>query len=126
MPSTMCFPISGGIFLVSGDVYSGQFWPLEGVQLRLSASGAGPIFVGLPNLSGTGVTMNSGGSLSSGGLADGMEMAPGDSYLVPKSRMRITTSGISNGSGAWQAGIQDIRIHVPAASSGSRLFWEAF
>lgn len=124
MPSTMCFPQSGGTWICSGDIFSGTRYPVGGVQLALSKSGAGPVFVCIPNLSGDVATMNSGGSLSSGGMADGMELIPGGTYFVPKTRLLMTNSGISNNSGQWQVGIQDIRIHVPAASSGSRLYWE--
>lgn len=125
MPSTtLMAAVSGGVALCSGDIFSGSAWPFAGIQLKLSVSGAGPVFVCLPNLSGSVPTLSSGGSLSSGGMADGMEMAPGDTYFIPKARLRITTSGVSNGSGQWQTGVQDIRIVLAAASSGSRLFWE--
>ena len=41
---------------------------------------------------------------------DGFEMQPGDALFVPKYRL--------------VSGIQSIQIAVPAASSGSILFWE--
>lgn len=110
MPSTLLFTQSGGIGLVSGAVLSGFPWNYGGIQLRLSNSGAGPIYVCLPNLSGSVSTAQSGGVLSSGGLSDGMEVDPGDSYYVPKGRL--------------VSGVETIRLIIPAASSGGRLFWE--
>lgn len=113
MPSTLLFPISGGIQLMSGAglAYSGSPQLVGGVQLRYSATApSGMIYVGLPNLSGTVVTGASGGSLSSGGMADGMELIPGDAYFIPKTRL--------------VSGLGTITIIVPAAASGSRLFWE--
>ena len=112
MPSTQVFVQSGGILLVSGGIYSGTPWPVGGVQLRVQNSGAGPVYIGLPNLSGTVATLNSGGSLSSGGLTDAMELFPGDSYFVPKTRL--------------VSGIETIRVLAPATSSGTRIGWECF
>lgn len=111
MPSTQFFPVSGGITLVSGNIFSGTGVPLGGLNLRLSSSGAGPIFVGLPNLSGELTVMMSGGSMSSGGMADAIELAPGNTYFIPKSRLQAS-------------GIQSVRLVGPAASSGARLFWD--
>lgn len=111
MPSTQVFVQSGGIGIVSGSVMSGSYWPIGGVQLKLAAGAPGLIYVGLPNLSGAPSTGASGGSLSSGGLADGMEVGPGESYFVPKTRL--------------VSGVETIRIIAPASSSGGRLFWEA-
>ena len=110
MASTQLFTQSGGIALVSGDVFSGSVHPIGGVQLRLAAGAPALFYVGLPNLSGDVSTGASGGVLASGGMADGMEMSPGDAYFVPKSRL--------------VSGIQSIRLIVPAAASGGRLFWE--
>ena len=112
MPSTILAGLSGGVALVSGNIYSGTLFPLGSVQLKYAVSGIGPVYVGLPNLSGAIPTGQSGGSLSSGGLSDGMEMLPGDSYVVPKCRL--------------VSGIETIRVIVPAGASGSRMFWEAF
>lgn len=110
MPSLMCFPQSGHIALVSGDIFSGTGRPQGGVQLKLADGAPGAIYVGLPNASGTVMTLTSGGSLSSGGLADGMELSPGGAYFIPRIRL--------------VSGIQTIRVGVPAASSGARLYWE--
>ncbi len=111
MPSTQIFPQSGGIGLVSGNQFSGMIIP-AGIQLHLAAAAPGLIYVGLPGLSGLAVTMTSGGSLSSGGLADGMELNPGADYYIPKGRL--------------VSGIETIRLAAPAASSGARCFWEYF
>jgi len=62
------------------------------------------------NLSGFIATLNSGGSLASGGLQDGLEMSPGDNYYIPKARL--------------VSGIETVRIQVPSASSGTRLYFE--
>lgn len=110
MPSTQVFPQSGGIALVSGAIFSGSYQPAGGIRLKHSSSGIGPVYVGLCNLSGTTPTFLSGGSLSSGGLADGWELAPGDVHFIPKSRL--------------VSGVETIRVLSPAASSGTRIFWE--
>lgn len=114
MPSTLLFPQSGGITLMSGAwPFSGSPQLIGGVQLKLSKAAPSLIYVGVPNLSGQAPTGASGGSLSSGGLADGMELSPGDSYFIPKARL-------------YQSGLQSIQVIVPAAASGGRLFWEPF
>lgn len=112
MPSTLLFVQSGGIGLVSGDIFSGGPQLVGGVQLRLAAAAPGVIYVGLPNLSGTVNTFNSGGSLSSGGLADGLELSPGDGLFIPRTRLA--------------SGIQTVRLLGAAGSSGGRVYWEVF
>lgn len=112
MPSTLLFTQSGGISLCSGDIYSGSPQLVGGIQLKLQNTAPGLIYVGLPNLSGTVNTSTSGGSLSSGGLTDGMELSPGQSYFVPKTRL--------------VSGVLTVRLIVPATASGGRLFWETF
>jgi len=123
MPSTLLFSQSGGIALVSGDIFSGAVIPFGSVEMKLAAGAPGVCYVGIRRkfypdtaafsgfLSGA-VTVTSGGSLSSGGWSDGMELSPGDRYNVPRLHL--------------SSGIQDIRIAVPAASSGGRLFYELF
>lgn len=111
MPSLLVGSFSGGVLIASGLVLSGGEFSWGGIQLRHSNSGIGPVYVGLPNLSGTVVTLNSGGGQSSGGLADGMELNPGDSYFVPKSRLFLS-------------GVQAISFAAPATSSGTRVYWE--
>ena len=68
MPSTQLFPTSGGVRLVSGDIYSGGPQLVGGVRMKAALAPA-PFYVGLPNLSGAYPTSTSGGVLSSGGLA---------------------------------------------------------
>lgn len=111
MPSTQLFSQSGGIGLVADGsaFYSGSPQLKYGVTLKYEASGT-EVFVGLPNLSGTVNTSTSGGSLSSGGLADGVQLTGNQSYFVPQSRL--------------VSGLETIRLLVPAGSSGERLFWE--
>ena len=123
MPSTLVMPQSGGSYLVSGDVFSGNNLPVGGFQLKLARAAPGPIYVGvrrnnqLPSyvefsggLSGSFPTIASGGHLSSGGMLDGIELAPGDAQFI----QRI----------ALPSGIQDIKYATPAASSGGRLFYD--
>lgn len=112
MPSTQVISQSGGIGLVSGTIYSGQLLPIGGIQFyadRFNPSGVA-VYIGLPNLSGTVSTSTSGGSLSSGGLSDGMPLYPDSSYFVPKCRL--------------VSGIQTPRLIAAAAASGARVFWE--
>lgn len=120
MPSTLFTDRSGGIALVSGNIFSGSYLDLlsvgckvGSVQLRNSATSPGTVYVCLPNLSGTVGTMLSGGSLSSGGYADGMELVAGGNYNVP--RVRLLQCG---------SGLLGITIVGPAASSGARIMWE--
>lgn len=121
MPSMMVIgdvaATSGGSPIVSGDLFSGQYFPISEIQLKLADGAPGVVYIGLPPpsylsgvASGSIVTLNSGGQLSSGGMNDGFEVGPGDGYAPPKSRL---TSGILS-----------IRVIAPAASSGGRLFWE--
>lgn len=121
MPSLQFFDRSGGIVLVSGNIFSGSYLDyagqgckVGGIQFRNSATSPGPVYVCLMPLSGQAGTFNSGGSLSSGGLADGMELVPGGNYFVPRSRM-------TNLSGQ---GLLAISLVGPAASSGARIMWE--
>lgn len=122
MPSTIVGGQSGGVLLVSGNIFSGSIldvgndYPtgggrVGGIQLKLAASASGIVYVGLPNLSGTVTTINSGGFLSSGGLADGMPLSPGQDYFVPRSRLT--------------SGIQSVRMLPEAAASGqARMYFE--
>ena len=122
MPSLQMFVQSGGIALVSGEIFSGTQLDLRpertlgpgGVQLKLAAGAPGIIYAVLPTLSGAtsglAPTFLSGGSLTSGGLTDGMELSPGDAYFVPRYRM--------------VSGLDTLRLHAAAGSSGGRVFWE--
>lgn len=124
MPSTQLISQSGGVALVSGDIWSGSISPPHaGIQLRLDSTAVGPVYVGVRrkaqpdsapfsgHLSGS-ITITSGGGLSSGGLSDGLRLDVGDSLYIPKI--------------ALSSGIQDIRVAVPATSSGARLYWQEF
>ena len=106
---------SGGQPLLSGGglAFSGTGLPVGGVQLKLAAGAPGTCYVALTNLSGDFATILSGGTLSSGGLADGMEMAAGDSYFVPKVRLK-------------PSGLDSVRVVAPAAASGGVMCWELF
>jgi len=103
---------SGAQIIVSGFPWSGQpATPQGGIQLRLSPTSSGNIYIGL---SGN-ITMTSGGMfLSGGGLADGMILAPGDPYWIP----RIAT-GLSGN-------ITIYARHDVACSGQARLFYEKF
>lgn len=116
MPSTIVGDLSGGALLVSGNLFSGTaLWAnAGGLQLALDDGAPGAVYVGLPGLSGNYPSTISGGALASGlsgyYLTDGMELSPGDSYFVPKSRL--------------VSGLATPRFVMPAASSGGRVFWE--
>lgn len=112
MPSTQMFVQSGGIRLVSGDIYSGLPFPVGGVQLQWDAAASGPVYVGW---SGT-PTFLSGGSLSSGGMADGYKMSPGDKFFVPKISM-CNASGLPR--------IDAIKLVGPATASGGVMYWQS-
>lgn len=76
MPSTLVGAQSGGVFLVSGNPYSGRPGFLRGIVLKSSIASSGNVYV---SCSG-GVTITSGGALASGGMMDGMELVPGQFY----------------------------------------------
>ena len=116
MPSTRVMVQSGGMLLThatSGSLYSGSPFLQGGIQLKLQAAAPGPIYVSLPNLSGTVGTFNSGGSATSGNdvsLTDGLELSPGEGYFVPKTRL--------------VSGVCTPLILAAATSSGGLLMWE--
>ena len=110
MPSCQFFDRSGGIPLVSGDIFSGLPYPIGGVQLVWDKAAPGPIYVGA---SGT-PTFLSGGVFSSGGLADGVKLNPGDGWFFAKSTLY-------NLSGRQR--IDAVQMIGPAASSGGIMFW---
>lgn len=128
MPSTVVGALSGGVALLSGNPFSGSIEPYGGIQLYLAKTAPGPVYIGIVRVnmptSGGGmwsgsvqylsgaVTITSGGALSSGGgYSDGMELNPDAAYFIPRGPIsgRVATA---------------IRIAVPAASSGARLFYE--
>lgn len=121
MPSTQLMgAVSGGQLLVSGNIYSGAVYPKPQsfLSIRLAASSpSGLLYIGLPNpgdvapwTSGTYPTITSGGNLASGGLADALELSPGQSIEI--SDLQLVS------------GILTPRLLAPAALSGSRVFWQ--
>lgn len=113
MPSLTPGFQSGGQPLTSGNPFSGNPIPIGGVLFKVSAVVSGLVYVGATqNLASGGVTITSGGALSSGGMADGVELKNGDEYFMP---VAVCGRDVSN-----------IKIVVPAAVSGTmRVFWEA-
>jgi len=106
MPSAVIGFISGGVQLVSGNPYSGLPYQPRGITLKPSQTSgpqfSGAIYVGFSG----GLTITSGGSLSSGGQLDGFELVPGNQIDWPV-----------------MGGPVNIWAITPAASSGGRLFW---
>ena len=112
--------MSGGDILYSGNFISGITGPLQastvpagGVQLVWSPSAAGNAYVALSG----GITVSSGGltylSGFTAGSRDGLPIAPGGSYFVPKSALRITSGNLN------------IWVSCDAAASGTgRMFFE--
>ena len=103
--------LSGPQLVISGNPWSGQIRPQGGVQFRLHPNASGNAYLGLSG----GMTFTSGGmSLSGGGTLDGVLVAPGNAYFLPK--IGFTISG-SFPVYAW---------HDAAASGQARLFWEIY
>lgn len=103
---------SGPQILISGCFWSGrQAVPQGGIQLRLSPDASGNVYVGLSG----GTTMMSGGMfLSGGGRLDGMIMAPGDPYFIPRAAFGVS-------------GTINVYVRHDAAASGQgRMFYEIF
>lgn len=113
MPSVLLGFLSGGVDLLSGNYWSGRgLVPWAGVQLRAGSLNSGYVYVALSG----GMTVTSGGlgsgAFNSGGLMDGMQLAPGDAYFVP--RLAVGPSGNPN-----------LYALPDAACSGqARLFYE--
>lgn len=113
MPSALVGFYSGGMALVgSGNPYSGSWSPYAKVELKNAWNSSGPAYVGvLLGPTSGGVTMTSGGSQSSGGLADGFELPPNGSYELT----RLVVSG----------NLDKVRVFCdPAVSGRVRLFWD--
>ncbi len=103
--------MSGGASLISGNPWSGNIFPWSEVFVKVGIAVSGLVYVGvaLDRASG-GLTMNSGGALTSGGIADGVELRPGDSFTIP----RLLCSGNPD----------KIMVGVPTAISGTmRIYW---
>lgn len=118
MPSTLPGFLSGGAALCSGDVFSGQLSTvIGGIQVKVATGVSGLVYLGatVGPFSG-GITQNSGGAFTSGGLSDGIELANGDSFFVPRSMFQTSGGGYPDPS--------LIKIVVPPAISGQiRVFW---
>lgn len=109
-----------GMPLVPNNVFSGTAYPIAGILIKNSTSGIGPVYIGVHDLSGSAPTLLSGGSLTSGGMADAMELGRGESYFIPRGRLRM--SGQQPGMGPVD--LTTIRYHALHSASGSRLFWD--
>lgn len=82
---------------------------LGGVQLRCDITG-GRAYVGLSG----GVTIQSGGFTLSGGYLDGIPMASGDTYFIPRLGLGLS-------------GVPLVYVATDAAASGNgRMYWEIF
>ena len=107
MPSLLIGAQSGGVRLVSGNPYSGASIPFHGVFLRLAAAISGYAYVGFSG----GITIGSGGGLSSGGLADGIEIGAGGERYV----------------GTPGGGLEDVYLTCLTTLSGTlRMFWQPY
>lgn len=123
MPSTILGQpyASGAQQIISGNPWSGTWFPVGGIQFLWVSSG-GNAYIGVsggnPVLSGSFLTINSGGMMLSGGPAsgflDGICIPPGTPYFIPKARFPIS-------------GIYNMYALCDAAASGiGRLYFEAF
>ena len=122
MPSLVVnyIPNSGAVLLVSGNLFSGHFSPLGGIQIRAWSQNSGSCYIGLsggnPPLSGGFLTIMSGGMVLSGGcrsgMLDGVELAKGDSYFIPRSA--TGPSGFIN----------VFCVHDATCSGQARIFFE--
>lgn len=114
MPSTVMIPISGGIGLVQSgqaNLFSGSWDAVRGgLQLRYDVSGPGVVYMQpWPNRSGGfSPTVMSGGSGVTN-FSDGVPLARGDSYFIPKVRLC--------------SGLETPRFTVPTTASGGFMFW---
>lgn len=79
MPSLIVGAQSGGVPLVSGMVYSGYGLPKQGVRLYNDVVSSGPVYAAWSG----GVTIGSGGALTSGGMNDGIPIPPNVTYHMP-------------------------------------------
>lgn len=114
MPSVIVSAASGSPFpLVSGNFWSGNtsLHPCGGVQLKASPLNSGHVYV---SLSGGGTITSGSYFLSGVNTTDGMFLAPGDTYFVPK--LAMASGGYFN-----------LFVTCDAAASGQgRLFYEVF
>lgn len=115
MPSTLLgYPYASGPQpLISGCPWSGlRPIPVGNLVLKLDKNASGYAYVGLSGAT----TLTSGGFfLSGGGLLDGVQMAPGDTYTIPREALYLNSGRLN------------VFIRSDQACSGQgRLFWEAF
>lgn len=104
---------SGAQQVIVGNPFSGSIHPVTGITLKLSKDASGCVYVGT-DLSGN-VTINSGGFFLSGsaaGINDGVEMQPGQVYVVPRGAFPV--------SGTWNLFVR----HEAACSGQARLYYE--
>ncbi len=118
--------LSGAVTVISGNPWSGKLEPAGGIQLRWISSG-GNCYIALsgggPPLSGGFMTINSGTFPLSGGgasgLLDGMPMAPGDAYFVPR-------SALGSRDGQTSGRFNLFALADATASGVGRLFYEIY
>lgn len=107
MPSLLIGAQSGGVPLVSGNPYpfeSGYKVPFTSVFMRLATGVSGLAYVGYSGA----ITITSGGGLSSGGMNDAMEIAPGNERSL-----------------ALKGGFSNVYATCVSTISGTlRLYWE--
>ena len=116
MPTILPGFVSGGQALFSGAFLSGVPYPslgtnFGGVRLKLSNTVSGLAFAGVAlGLGSGGITLNSGGNFSSGGLADAWEFAAGQETFIPRSQFADRP--------------EKVHVNVLAAVSGTlRINW---
>ncbi len=137
MPSILVGYVAGSGFtpLVSGGLFwSGHLLPVGGIRIYAPKLNSGSIYISLSGgnafsgqistlVTSGGPTIKSGGFALSGGysagIMDGFEMAPGDTYFVP--RMAIPNTGANSG-------IVNLCVGADLACSGTfgRVAWEVF
>lgn len=134
MPSSIVTYIPGSGFtpLFSGNPWSGRVEPVGGIQLRADRANSGNLYISLSGgnlysgqfgtlVGSGGPTITSGQGWGSGilsGQMDGMQLGPGDPYLIPRLAFQL-----GQGSGYFQicAGAD------PACSGGfARIYSEAY
>ena len=108
MPSTILGFYASGQQLVSGNPWSGRPTPFGTIQLFNDPASSGPAYVAYSG----GVTITSGGALSSGGMLDGMPIFPGAARQIDR---LCLVSGVVN----------VFCTVTPAVSGRVRLYWEA-
>lgn len=108
MPSLQVGAFSGGVQLVSGNPFSGnKIVPYAGIQVKVDPDTlSGLVWLGYSG----GLTIKSGGALSSGGMLDGFPLKTGEQFFIPK--LLAPT-------------VDRVWLTTVAANSGIRVSWEA-